>query len=291
LPLIEQSERICGAVFLSVTAFDSFVWLLDNCGRTELLVKLHSNLPPLMLNPTIQFVCLCFGLSLLYSSDKRQLQRVVNSVSTRRRVLDSSRIEIIIVEKPKWLLPVVLSFVFALIITPLLALGYSLSYKGISPGPVNPPRPPAIAYLETPKPAHKSLTFPPPQTGPGGISIGRDNNGRAIVNNTLPPPKLTFSNETETENQDGTYTTTYLFQVDAEVAPVHLILQVTAEGLLKVNLLSHVEGNQDGSGIALYDVKSGEGFYSATLHGPSGRYDLAVTRSGKSKINVASIFK
>ncbi len=295
LPSIEQSERVGGAAFLSIPAFDAFVWLLDNYGRTESLVKLHSSLPPWVLNPTLPFVCVCFGLGLLYSAERRQLKRIVNSTSTRRRILDSSGAEIINVEKPKWVLPVVLSFVVTLVATPVIAIAYSLANKGVAPGPVIPPRPPFIAYLKTPIPAsvHALPQSPshPPQTAPAGINIGRDNNGTAIVNNRLPPPKLTFSNETDTANQDGTYTAKAVFQVDAEIAPGHLILEITAEGLLKVSLLPHVEGNQGAAAIALYNVRQGDGFYSATINGPSGLYDLAVTRSQKSKIKIASSFK
>ena len=290
MPSIEQSERIGGAALLSVPAFDSSVWLLDNYGRTELLIKLHSNLPPLVLNPAIGFICMCFGLGFLYLSDSRQLQRVVNSSSTRHRILNSSGTEVINVEKPKWLLPVALSFVTALIATPVVAIAYSLVYKGVAPAQVNLPRPPIIAYLKTPKSAPKPAPPQQPQTPAGGISIGHDNDA-AMANNMPSSPRFTVLNKTEAENQDGTYTVAYVFQVDAEVTPAYLTLQVTAEGLLKVSLLSHLEGNQGGSAIALSDVRSGQGFYSGTISEPSGRYDLAVTRARKSKINVAPIFK
>jgi hypothetical protein len=290
LPSTEQSERIVGAAFLGVPAFDSFVWLLDNYGRTELLVKLHNHLPPLLLNPGIGFVCMCLGLGLLYLSDSRQLRRVVNSSSTRHRILNSSGTEVINVEKPKWLLPVVLSFVTALIATPVVAIAYSLAYKGVAPGQVNLPRPPIIAYLKTPISAPNPAPPQQPQTPAGGISSDHDNDA-ALVNNGPSAPRFTVLNETEAENQDGTYTETYVFQVDAEVAPAYLTLQVTAEGLLKVRLLSHVEGNLGGFAIALDDVRSGEGFYSGTINEPSGRYDLAVTRTRKSKVKIAPIFK
>jgi hypothetical protein len=141
----------------------------------------------------------------------------------------------------------------------------------------------------TPAKRHEKLI--PTQNAPGGINIGRDNIGTAIVNNGPPPPKLTVSNETETENPDGSHTTMCILQVEAETAPGHLILQINTEGLLKVGLMPHTEGNAGGAALALYNVQQGDSFYSATINGPSGRYDLSVTRSPKSKINLRASFK
>ncbi len=157
--------------------------------------------------------------------------------------------------------------------------------------------PPIVKPIPATKPQkHPSVTesnpIPTPsQNAPGGINIGRDNNGTAIVNNGPPPPRLISSNETDTENRDGTYTATCVLQIESEIAPGHLVLQVNTEGLLSVGLIPHVEGNEGGASIMLNDVRQGAGFYSATINGPSGRYDLTVTRSRKTRINIGASFK
>ena len=120
---------------------------------------------------------------------------------------------------------------------------------------------------------------PQVNSAPYGIAIGHDNNGTAIVNNGPPPPKLVSTNELDTANNDGTYTATCILQIESETAPGHIVLQITTEGLQRVMLMPHPESNQGGSTMALNDVRQSDSFYRATINGPSGRYDLSVTRS------------
>ena len=194
MPSLEQSERTAGAAFLSVPALDGFVWALDNWARMELLMKLHDQLPAFLVNPATAFICTCIGLYLLYRSNVHQLRRVAASES---RLVDTSGAEYRKVEKPKWLLPVLGFFSIALIATPILAVGYSLAYKGISPRTPRGPIPPYFAYLRTPPPTPPKPPFrSPSQIAPGGINIGRDNRGTAIVNNFAPQP-LTITSAQE----------------------------------------------------------------------------------------------
>ncbi len=52
----ETSERLGGAVFLSVPAFDFFVYALDNYARLELLVTLHDKLSAFLVSPLTGFI-------------------------------------------------------------------------------------------------------------------------------------------------------------------------------------------------------------------------------------------
>ncbi len=162
----EQAERIGGAAFLGVPAFEAFVSILDNYARMELLVKLHDYLPSFMINPVTSFACLCIGLWLLHLSHQKQLKRVNAS-----RLLDSTGAEYKKNEKAKWLIPVLVVFLIALIATPILAVGYSLAYKGEPPKPLIPPSPPYSAYQKTPS----SVPLAKPPSARGQQQSGKDN--------------------------------------------------------------------------------------------------------------------
>ena len=183
----EQSERIGGAALLTVPAFDSFVEILDNYSRLDLLVNLRSHLPPVLLNPVLGFVCLCVGLTLLHFSQARQLKRLAENRATR--LVDTSGAEIYAAEKPKLLLPVLIAFGIALLVVPILAVGYTLSYKGVPPEALRLPSPPPFAYSPAPQ--------PPPRRQPEmartelnvqhGIGITGGNVNNPVVNNFATP--------------------------------------------------------------------------------------------------------
>jgi hypothetical protein len=185
--LTEQSERIGGAALLTVPAFDSFVEILDNYSRLDLLVDLRSHLPPVLLNPVVGFLCLCVGLTLLYFSQARQLKRLAENRGTR--LVDTSGVEIYAVEKPKLLLPVLIAFGIALLAAPILAVGYTLSYKGAPPNVPRLPSPPPFAYSPTPQP---SLRRQPEMARTElnvqyGIGITGGNVNNPVVNNFAAP--------------------------------------------------------------------------------------------------------
>src|ERR1700676_3197762 len=127
MPSIEQVERIGGASLLGIPAFDFFVWALDTYARGELLMNLHERLPPVMLNPGVGFLCMCGGLGLLYRSHMKHLASLQRS---NRRLVDSRGNEYLADTSPQWLVPVGVVIVIALLATPVLALGFSLAYKG-----------------------------------------------------------------------------------------------------------------------------------------------------------------
>lgn len=64
--MVEQIERIGGAIFLGVPAFDLLVWALDNYARLELIVTLHDHLLAFVISPAMAFVCTVVGLGLLH---------------------------------------------------------------------------------------------------------------------------------------------------------------------------------------------------------------------------------
>jgi hypothetical protein len=140
---VETSERISGAALLSVPAFEFFVWGLDNYARLELAVKLHDALPPFLLNPATGFICMCLGLALLYVSQREHMARIVEAAQTGK-VLDSTGKvigrEVTIV----WPKTVGIMFFLALIAAAILAIAYSLAYKGMPPIQASMPPPPKI---------------------------------------------------------------------------------------------------------------------------------------------------
>jgi hypothetical protein len=195
MPSVEQSERIGGAAFLGVPALDFFVWALDNYARIELLMRIHNQLPSFLVSPTTQFVCLCIGLGLLYLSHKRQLRRVTVAASTERRLVDTSGVEYSTIENPKWLIPVGIAFGLALVAAPILAIGYSLAYKGTPPAPLKDMVLPPFASLTT-----KELARPRPMRGKAAVNIKQTggtniaqvgNNNTAAVTATIPFRVLT----------------------------------------------------------------------------------------------------
>jgi hypothetical protein len=182
MPSLEKSERIVGAVFLGIPALDAFVWLLDTYARLELLVTLHDQLPHFLVSPITTFVCMCVGLGFLYFSDLEQLKRINNRNATQR-IVDRTGTEIISEDKPRWLMPVGVVFLVALIATPLLAVGYTLAYGGAAPPPLALPKPQLIAYVKTPVPIKLTQRQPFILYAPAGINIRGNNSGSAIVNN------------------------------------------------------------------------------------------------------------
>lgn len=169
---LERAERFGGAALVGVPAFEAFVSILDNYARLELLVRLHDHLPPFLVNPVTSFVCICIGLWLLHLSHQRQLKELRFS-----RLLDSSGMEYQRNDKEKWLIPVLVSFLIALVVTPVLAVGYSLSYKGNPPKTPSAPNTPYWAYETTPA---------NPQARAKNLlrAIGQDNRGSFNDTNT-----------------------------------------------------------------------------------------------------------
>ena len=125
---LETAERIGGVGLLGVPTFDFFVWALDNYARGELLMGLREQLPPWLLNPAFVFVCMCAGLALLYLSNQRQLQRIIARPSPLVDV-DQYRRK----EHPGWLGPLLWVAAVALVAAPVMALAYTLAYKGTVP--------------------------------------------------------------------------------------------------------------------------------------------------------------
>jgi hypothetical protein len=184
MPTVERSERLGGLVVLGLPIFDGFVWLLDNYGRWELIVRLHNQLPAVLVNPVTVLLCVVGGFFLLHSSNARQLKRVASS-ATNRRLVDTSGAEIYSVETPGWFIPGGIVFLVALVATPIVAVVYSLAYKGFAPPPPHYPSPPVIAYLkseQTTESAKKQESQTVTASG-GSIAIGGNNNGSAVVNN------------------------------------------------------------------------------------------------------------
>jgi hypothetical protein len=185
-------ERIGGVGLLGVPTFDFFVWALDTYTRGELLVELHEHLPRFLLNPAFSFLCMCAGLGLLYLSTKRHLQRIL-ATPAKLVGVDEYRKN----EMPGWLLPLLWVFVSAAVITPLLALAYSLAYKG------NPPEPPHLVarkicktvdcYPPTPQPKVQHIVN---QYGPSLVSNQGSISGGVKINNSGisgTPPKQRVS--------------------------------------------------------------------------------------------------
>src|ERR1700685_416251 len=133
---LEKAERIGGVGLLGVPTFDFFVWALDNYARGELLMNLREQLPTWLLNPAFVFVCMWGGLALLYLSHQQQLRRILARPSQLVEVEQYRRNEY-----PGWLLPLLSVSLCALLAAPILALGYSLAYKG---------SPPEIAKIHAP---------------------------------------------------------------------------------------------------------------------------------------------
>jgi hypothetical protein len=193
---VEQAERIGGFTLLGIPVLDSAIFALDNYARVELLVRLHDVLPSFLTNPIFVFVCLCLGIALLDRSYKQQMKRI----SSRHSVLvgvDSYRDE-----KAHGLLwPFLFVCGGIVIATPLLALAYSLAYKGTAPVVrLSPSSPTSICRTADCFPHPKPPIYSPPkQNCPnGGICIGGNNTGNASVTNNYGPTQRRL---TETENQ------------------------------------------------------------------------------------------
>jgi hypothetical protein len=180
---LEKAERFGGVGLLGVPTFDFFVWVLDNYARGELLMNLREQLPPWLLNPAFVFLCMCGGLGLLYLSHQQQLRRILTRASTLVDV-EQYRNK----ERPGWLLPLLWVALGALIATPVLALAYSLAYKGSTPSPLQAHSiPPTICKTADcfPLPKPKTKTSPSIITSlncPNGVCAGHDVNGPVTVN-------------------------------------------------------------------------------------------------------------
>ena len=196
---LEKAERLGGVGLLGIPAFDFFVWALDTYARGELLMSLSGQLPGWLLNPAFMFLCLCGGLGLLYLSHQRQLQRILTRPSKLVGVEQYQE------QEPSWLLPLLCVALIALVAAPILALGYSLAYKGTLPphAHLHPLHPvickTADCFSSEPKPAvstEKKTII----NAPGGIPI-IDNRGTVnnpTVNNFGPVPRR-LSEQTKTE--------------------------------------------------------------------------------------------
>jgi hypothetical protein len=198
MPSREKSERLVGSAFLGVPAFDAFVSLLDNYGRWDLLVNLHDHLPRFLTSPLVTFVCTCIGFGLLYLSHQEQLRRIYEQ-RNERRLVDTSGAEIINREKSRMLVPVLIVFLIALLMTPLAAIGFSLAYKGNPPTNPSTPHPPLFAYEKPKKFVREQQKFQQQsgkdniQTGPitaapcSSVQVGRDNSATV---NCVPPDRI-----------------------------------------------------------------------------------------------------
>jgi hypothetical protein len=154
----------------------------------ELLVNLRAHLPPFITSPTFVFVCMWGGLGLLYLSHQQQLHRILTEPS-RLVGVDDYRDK----ERPGWLLPLSWVTLAALVAAPVLALAYSLAYKG-TPPQITLQAPPRICKTVDCFPHPSKIVVPKPPivvNAPGGIPIvgntGIVNN--PVVNNFVPPAR------------------------------------------------------------------------------------------------------
>jgi hypothetical protein len=183
----ERGERIAGAALLGVPAFDFFVWALDTYGRGDLLMNLSGHLPSFLLNPGVGFVCMAAGFGLLYMAERNYFRSLQKSGS---RILDSQGQEYVNGPTPRWLVPVGVVFLLALVAAPVLAVTYSLSYRGTPP---ESPKvvPPPFAYLTTEqmRPSlHYQVATRISQQGENNIAQVGDSN-RATIN-AAPPSRV-----------------------------------------------------------------------------------------------------
>lgn len=157
MPTIEQAERVSGAAFISVPIFDFIVFVLDNYARLELLVNLRAELPKFLVNPVVGFLCMCIGLCLLQLSHKREIERIFNRPSKLVGV-DSYR------EAKKttgWLLLLIYISIGLIVTTPLLAVVYSLRYRGMPPASWRLAHAPAICKTEDCSPQKSAIIYTP----------------------------------------------------------------------------------------------------------------------------------
>jgi hypothetical protein len=112
------------------------------------------------------FGCMCIGLLLIHSSYKKQLDRIYEDNNTRRLV-DTTGTEIHSREKPQILIPILVVFLIALLITPIVAVSYSLANEGERPKYPATPHPPAFAYEKPRKPLQERQ-----QSGRDNIQTG-----------------------------------------------------------------------------------------------------------------------
>ncbi len=184
----EKVERIGGFTLLGIPVFDASVFALDNYARLELLVRLHSVLPAFLSNPLFVLLCVLLALFLLERSHKHQLERLANSsglvgVESYRQDKRSSLLWSFL-----WVcLPV-------LLVTPLLAIAYSLAYKGNPPVDAHIPAPsvPICKTADCFPPRLKAKVVPlPPMTinAPNGIGISGGHVENPTVNNFAPPQR------------------------------------------------------------------------------------------------------
>jgi hypothetical protein len=202
---LEKAERFGGVGLLGVPTFDFFVWALDNYARGELLMNLREQLPSWLLNPAFVFLCMCGGLALLYLSHQQQLRRILARPSP---LIDVEQYRGM--ERPGWLVPLLWVSLGALVAAPVLALAYSLLYKGTTPPLYSSLQPPSICktadcFPPRPKPTGKiapSVINSP--TCPGGVCAGHDVNGPVTVNPPVNPNAWTTTyNCTGDEKDQG----------------------------------------------------------------------------------------
>jgi hypothetical protein len=219
MPSLEKAERIGGVGLLGVPTFDFFVWALDNYARGELLMNLREQLPTWLVNPAFVFVCMCGGLGLLYLSHQRQLLRILTRPS---QLVDVEQYRD--KERPGWLLPLTWVALGALVAAPMLALAYSLAYKGTPPLQAHPQTPPPICKTADCFPARpKVIPVAPPTivNAPGGIPIvgnkGTVNNPTVI--NQVPKLELTPTQIVVPSDQVGFVKTLITVVPNKDVTP------------------------------------------------------------------------
>lgn len=266
----ETSERIGGAAFLSIPAFDAFVSVLDNYGRIDLLLNLRSQLPPFLFNPVTVFVCLCIGLGLLYRSSARQLKRLAESA--QHSLVDTSGVAISTREKPKWLIPVLVIFAFVLLATPILAITYSVRSEGPTPHSPELPSPPFFAYLKTPP---KPMVQPPkPQIvaiAPNGIANAAPNSGTQSVMNNFERPYRHLTDDQKTKLQS------LVDSLPADSGFVHIEMVNDPETIKYGNEIAALfKPKTGGSSVGLsYPQGTPEGVYVAVSSPQDQRFSLA----------------
>jgi hypothetical protein len=239
----ERGARTGGAVLVGVPVFVYFVWILDNCARGELLVELHDYLPAFLTNPAFAFLCLCSGLGLLHNAHRRQVAAMLQAHDAAR-VLTSEGVQYVPTVKPRWIWPVAIVILAALLAAPGLALMFSLAYHGDPPRALVP-KPTHIAYQESPpepsRPEQPLWVIQGPRSAfsfnqRGGITAG-------IVNMGQPEPTVSVTTENQTDDQ-GRFVIRVALKTDENIAGPSFRLEFDQTLVNAWPLLSYGNGGQ-----------------------------------------------
>lgn len=107
------------------------------------------------------------------------------------------------------------------------------------------------------------------------ISVNQSGGIAAHTVNQAPPPQLRQLSTSLAENSDGTYTTSFMFEVVAPYPPGNLSLEVHAATIISLDMVPQRAGIHMSGHTGKRD-----GFAFTNLHSPFGKY-LMTVRTGK----------